>query len=159
MSTAHTLGKLKIIEVTDPKIISIWHIQAGDEQLHFFPYTREYSEDRTQSGFVLDHEKMAKMQRIVSSVNALDGLPQETLDGGWTGVGMSAYAKKLEGEKAELIKALEALVDYDSHDTEYDGRMIRICPSCGGQDGIHHQECDFETARSVIASIKATGAA
>lgn len=41
-------------------------------------------------------------ERIVSCVNALAGLPQECLDGGWTGTGLSAHAKRMELRVAEL---------------------------------------------------------
>lgn len=41
-------------------------------------------------------------ERIVSCVNALSGLPQESLDGGWAGAGLSAHAKRMEQRVAEL---------------------------------------------------------
>ena len=45
--------------------------------------------------------------RIVSCVNACAGLPQDALDGGWTSAGISAYAKKLEQQRDELLAALK----------------------------------------------------
>lgn len=57
----------------------------------------------------------------------------------------------------ELLAALQALVAYDSHQTEYDGRVLSICPDCGKQDGEHTGQCEFVLARAAIA--KATGSA
>lgn len=55
----------------------------------------------------------------------------------------------------ELLAALQALVDYDNYETEYDGRIFSICPDCGKQDGNHTERCEFVKARALIA--KATG--
>ncbi|QHJ00082.1 hypothetical protein GT347_20120 [Xylophilus rhododendri] len=56
-----------------------------------------------------------------------------------------------------LLAALRDLATYDGYDTEYDGRMLQICPSCGKQDGEHASTCQFVAARAVIA--KLTGSA
>lgn len=55
----------------------------------------------------IEKEMRANARRIVSCVNALDGLPQDALDGGWTSAGISAYAKRLEGTNADLLAALK----------------------------------------------------
>jgi len=46
-------------------------------------------------------EKTAR--RIVACVNACEGLPAGTIDGGWTAAGMSAYARKLEDALNEIL--------------------------------------------------------
>jgi hypothetical protein len=51
-----------------------------------------------------------------------------------------------------LRDMLESLVEYDSHSIEYDGRVLLVCPSCGGQDGTHHTKCDFIKAREILAT-------
>lgn len=51
----------------------------------------------------------------------------------------------------ELLAALMELVEFDSYESEYDGRMYTICPSCGDQDGEHREGCSFTTARALIA--------
>lgn len=65
-------------------------------------------------------EEIAK--RIVACVNALAGLPQECLDGGWTGAGLSAHAKRMEqrcadllAQRDELLEALEDSIQYLQH--------------------------------------------
>lgn len=50
-----------------------------------------------------DHQ--ANAQRLVNCWNALDGLSDEALGGGWTAAGMNAYAKGLE-EKLRVARAL-----------------------------------------------------
>jgi hypothetical protein len=59
----------------------------------------------------------ANARRLVACWNACEGLPQDALDGGWTAAGISQYAKRLEGERDELMGALkqcqEALEPYD----------------------------------------------
>lgn len=52
----------------------------------------------------------ANAHRIVTCVNACEGLPQDALDGGWTAAGISAYASKLERHNAELLEALQMMV-------------------------------------------------
>jgi hypothetical protein len=57
----------------------------------------------------------------------------------------------------ELLAALQDLVLHDGYETEYDGRIYMICPSCSKQDGTHGDRCGFVAARKLIA--KATGEA
>lgn len=46
-------------------------------------------------------------RRIVACVNACAGLPQDALDGGWTALGMSEYAKSVEQQRDDLLAALK----------------------------------------------------
>jgi hypothetical protein len=55
-------------------------------------------------------ELLANARRIVSCVNALEGLPQEALDAGWTSLGLSQHAARLETANKELLEELEELV-------------------------------------------------
>lgn len=65
-----------------------------------------------------------------------------------------AYATQaradLVAENQRLRGHLENLLCYDSYDQEYDGRMFAICPSCGGQEGEHTTQCEFEAARAAL---------
>lgn len=56
-------------------------------------------------------EAEADAKRIVQCVNALAGLPNDSLDGGWSALGMSQYAKGLETQRDELVEGLERLKD------------------------------------------------
>lgn len=56
----------------------------------------------------------------------------------------------LVAENQRLRGHLENLLCYDSYDQEYDGRMFAICPSCGGQEGEHTTQCEFEAARAAL---------
>ena len=51
----------------------------------------------------------ANAQRLVACWNALDGLSDEALGGGWTAAGMNAYAKDLEG-KVRTLRAMLLVV-------------------------------------------------
>ena len=58
----------------------------------------------------------ANAQRLVACWNALDGLPDDALDGGWNVRSMSAYAKGLEGKLAAARALLaEAVKPHDDH--------------------------------------------
>ncbi|ULR31670.1 hypothetical protein MJO48_02855 [Dickeya fangzhongdai] len=46
-----------------------------------------------------ERERLATLERVV------DGLPQDAIDGGWTAVGIIAYAKSLQSELAALRQA------------------------------------------------------
>ena len=52
----------------------------------------------------------ANAQRIVSCVNALEGLSDDALDGGWNFKSMSKYYKDIEGQRDELLEALEEVI-------------------------------------------------
>lgn len=62
-------------------------------------------------------EAEANARRIVACVNALEGLNDYALSGGWSFRGIEAYAKGLEKQRDELLAALErcrfALEPYD----------------------------------------------
>lgn len=60
---------------------------------------------------------------------------------------------ELEKAARMALKALRYLVENDSYGTEYDGRIIHLCPSCSKQDGEHSQKCDFVKARQVITAL------
>jgi hypothetical protein len=51
-------------------------------------------------------------QRVSACVNALAGLSQDALDGGWTAAGISQYAKSLEQQRDELLAALKEARGY-----------------------------------------------
>lgn len=51
----------------------------------------------------------ANAQRLVACWNALDGLSDDALGGGWTAAGMNAYAKDLEG-KVRTLRAMLLVV-------------------------------------------------
>lgn len=53
----------------------------------------------------------ANAKRIVSCVNALEGLSDDALDGGWNFKSMSKYCKDIESQRDELLEALELLID------------------------------------------------
>lgn len=83
----------------------------------------------------------------------LDGLPQDSIDGGWTAAGASAHAKRLEDENARLRGLVAEMADNDTYETEYDGRMYSICHGCGAQDGEDHRraDCVYVRARAALA--------
>lgn len=76
--------------------LSIHGAQTGDSG---FPVVADVCE-RTVNG---THQSNAR--RIVTCVNACEGLPQDALDGGWTAAGISAYAARLEQQNAILLDA------------------------------------------------------
>ena len=55
--------------------------------------------------------KEADAKRISAVLNACIDLPDEALAGGWTAKGMIAYAKSLEQKNAELLEALNDLLE------------------------------------------------
>lgn len=57
-------------------------------------------------------------------------------------------------DRDRLLESLKSLVEYDTHDTEYDGRVHAICPSCGEQDGNHGDRFDFTAARKLISRLE-----
>ena len=73
----------------------------------------------------------ANAKRLVNCWNALDGLSDDALGGGWTAAGMNAYAKGLE-EKLAVARLLlaEAVKPHDDHVTalKADGEQPVINP-------------------------------
>jgi hypothetical protein len=58
----------------------------------------------------------ANAQRLVACWNALDGLHDDALGGGWTAAGMNAYAKGLENKLAAAQELLvEVVKPHDDH--------------------------------------------
>lgn len=72
--SAHTPGPWSLIETPHEKIISCWHIQVGERQILVHPYKRIWSEDRTQSGFVIDCQHMADARLIAAAPELLDAM-------------------------------------------------------------------------------------
>lgn len=72
--SAHTPGPWSLVETVHETTISSWHVLIGGRQLSLFPYKRIYSEDRTQSGFVTDHQHMADARLIAAAPDLLDAL-------------------------------------------------------------------------------------
>jgi hypothetical protein len=70
----HTPGPWKLVETKFKNIISSWNIHVGEYAINVFPFKRAYSEDRTQSGLITDHQKMADAQLITTSPDLLDAL-------------------------------------------------------------------------------------
>lgn len=67
----------------------------------------------------------------------------------------TAHIVRCVNSHEALVKALTALVQLDSYETEYDGRMYTICSSCGAQlsEGKQHSDnCDFTAARAALAA-------
>lgn len=67
----------------------------------------------------------------------------------------AAHIVRCVNSHEALVNALTALVQFDSYETEYDGRMYTICSSCGAQlsEGKQHSDnCDFTAARAVLAA-------
>ena len=58
----------------------------------------------------------------------------------------------------EAVDLLEELAEHDNYSTEYDGRMLSICPECGEQDGEHRAACAFVRAKAFLAARKQGGA-
>ena len=52
----------------------------------------------------------ANAKRIVSCVNALDGLSNDALDGGWNFKSMSNYCKNIESQRDALLEACEMMI-------------------------------------------------
>src|SRR5574343_687420 len=56
-----------------------------------------------------DEEQFANVRRIIYCVNALEGLSDHALIGGWTFRGIEAFAKGLEKQRDELLALLVEL--------------------------------------------------
>jgi hypothetical protein len=91
----------------------------------------------------------ANAKHIVACVNACEGLPDGCLDGGWTALGASQYAKKLEAINTELLEALVKAKELLEQATEIDfDDMAHIAISS-------EDECDMrELIESVIAKAR-----
>lgn len=107
----HTKGPWRVAEMgysTHPVYICTEYLRRGGPVVH------------GSAGAIakLPHSKFhnieANARRIVQCVNACEGLPNDALDGGWTALGMSHYAKSLEDALAEAIDWIETV-----HEGEY----------------------------------------
>lgn len=67
MTAKHTPGPWAVVETKDPKIVSIWHIEVGVDQISFFPYKRIWSECQIYSGLVIDDQKMANARLMAAA--------------------------------------------------------------------------------------------
>ena len=70
-------------------------------------------------------------------------------------------AESVQEDAARLkvaVDLLEELAEHDSYSTEYDGRMVSICPECGEQEGEHRPNCAFVRAKAYLAAREQGGA-
>ncbi len=74
MSTQHTPGPWTLTQTKHETIVDSWHIHIGEHQIPVFPYKRIYSDDRTQSGLVIDDEHMANARLIAAAPDLLETL-------------------------------------------------------------------------------------
>lgn len=65
-----------LIETPDKVMVSSWHIQIGERKVELFPYKRVYSDDRTQSGLILDHQQMADARLMTAAPELLAALKE-----------------------------------------------------------------------------------
>lgn len=68
--------------------------------------------------------RLANAQRLVACWNALDGLPDDALDGGWNVRSMSAYTKGLEEKlcaASALLMAIKKLDDRNGIADHHEG--------------------------------------
>lgn len=126
MTATYTPGNWDLAPVEDGPIRKFVLIDEDRNSL----LTIVYDEGVPFAAFYRD----ADARRVVACVNALDGLPQDALDGGWAAKGASAYAKRLEGINADLLAALELLLREEEAGT--------VC------------EIDRQTARAAIAKAR-----
>lgn len=108
-----------------------------------------------KSGDVTKDIEIAR--RIATCVNALDGLPQDALDGGWTAAGISQYAKRLE-----LIVKLTASAIEKAGFTEIDNPADAIEILVQQRDDLLAELIEARDAlksRGSVASVKNADAA
>ena len=74
MSTLHTPGPWRLVELPHNEMVSSWHIHVGDHRIPVFPYKRIYSENRTQSGLVVDQKHMADALLMATAPELLEAL-------------------------------------------------------------------------------------
>jgi hypothetical protein len=75
MSAAHTPGPWFVVERPDPKMISSWVIQIGDQTISFFPYIYQFADaEKTCGGYIADHKWHANARLIASAPDLLKAL-------------------------------------------------------------------------------------
>lgn len=67
-------GPWELVETHHEGILNSWHIQIGEDQVPVFPFKRICSADRTQSGFVTDHDRMAAFRIAAAAPELLKAL-------------------------------------------------------------------------------------
>lgn len=70
----HTPAPWALTETVHENIVSSWDVKIGDHEVNVFPYKRIFSEDRTQSGLVIDPQIMADARLIAASPDLLEAL-------------------------------------------------------------------------------------
>ena len=100
----HTPGPWAIVERQDPVMVSGWHVQIGSVELPFFPYTRVYSEDRSQSSLARDAKQMANARLIAAAPDLLEALK---LIVQWDGADLILLEHHIERARAAIKKAEE----------------------------------------------------
>lgn len=128
-----------------------WHTGA-DNKLDLIIYDKDgwaISNAITYHGHHLVDEAKSNARLIVACVNACAGVPNDSFDGGWTALGMSQYAKKIEVQRDDLLINLKKLVDIN-------------CPMTGNpsyQELIEFWEFEEKEGRGIakdmISAIKA----
>lgn len=81
----------------------------------------------------------ANAKRIVACWNALDGLHDDALGGGWTAAGMNAYAKDLEGKVRTLramLLVIKVLSDRDEIADHHEGMPCTSAKFDAAMEGV-----------------------
>lgn len=110
------------------------------------------------------HARITELEsQLAQRFDAAD-VATASAQGFWDGVAsLTAQAADSVLEDAarlkEAVGLLEELAEHDSYSTEYDGRMISLCPECGEQEGEHRSNCAFVRAKTFLAARKQGGPA
>lgn len=83
--------------------------------------------------------RKANAKRLVNCWNALDGLSDEALGGGWTADGMNAYAKDLEGKVRTLramLLVIKVLSDRDEIADHHEGMPCTSAKFDAAMEGV-----------------------
>ena len=105
----HTPAPWALTETVHENIVSSWDVKIGDHEVNVFPYKRIFSEDRTQSGLVIDPQIMADARLIAASPDLLEALKaivalEKTPDDVWDAVEV-VMPKMCEIANAAIAKA------------------------------------------------------
>lgn len=88
----------------DPHLLTSWSV-TSDKNCHIIDSVRNSKLGKPVNG-VTGTNRKANDKRIVLCVNALEGVPTEALEGGWTAQGISTYAKSLERNQNDMVECL-----------------------------------------------------